>query len=332
MFDNVATTIPTTSVAIVLAGLAALGWGPSRCATELDIPVAALAIDGAIEVGHAAALLDLLSTVGGAGAGARAGARIPPGALGLMDHLCGAAATGREALVELTRYFRLVASGTSLSLRGNALVLEMPPALSANYRRLLAQLLFALLCQRLRARGGPRITPTRVELPGVGSPAEELPWDMVVDRSEVAALQFATGSLDTPLVSADPSLHALLRRYASVELAQRPAVHSVHDQVVEVLIRSQPSVSVSASDVAKTLGMSGRSLRRALKAEGFTFSDVRTAYLRSVAEEALRDPHRTIGEVGWLLGYSEPSAFHRAFRRWTGLTPEVFRRRGQICP
>jgi AraC-like DNA-binding protein len=51
--------------------------------------------------------------------------------------------------------------------------------------------------------------------------------------------------------------------------------------------------------------------------------------VRAVAEQALLDPSRTIGEVGWLLGYSEPSAFHRAFRRWTGTTPQRFREPGR---
>ncbi len=93
-----------------------------------------------------------------------------------------------------------------------------------------------------------------------------------------------------------------------------------------------PGRPPGADEVARALGMSSRALRRALADQGTRYSDVRDAALLGVAIRALEDPARTVAEVGWLLGYSEPSAFHRAFRRWTTTTPELFRPAGHFGP
>jgi AraC-like DNA-binding protein len=78
--------------------------------------------------------------------------------------------------------------------------------------------------------------------------------------------------------------------------------------------------------VAKRLGLTARSLQRRLKDENTSFNavreDVRQQLSRRYLEEGL-----SIAEISFLLGFSEPSAFFRAFKRWTGLTPVEARRR-----
>ena len=63
-------------------------------------------------------------------------------------------------------------------------------------------------------------------------------------------------------------------------------------------------------------------------------SEIREDLLRDRAEELLREHRAPIGEVSYLLGYAEPSNFHRAFRRWSGLTPAQWRERQhrQVVP
>jgi AraC-like DNA-binding protein len=72
--------------------------------------------------------------------------------------------------------------------------------------------------------------------------------------------------------------------------------------------------------------MSARSLQRRLGDEGTSFDAVIDELRRDLAHRYLADPRIAIAEVAYLLGFSEPSAFHRAFKRWTGATPSEARR------
>jgi AraC-like DNA-binding protein len=72
--------------------------------------------------------------------------------------------------------------------------------------------------------------------------------------------------------------------------------------------------------VAKRLGLTSRSLQRRLKDEQTTFNAIREDVRRELAQRYLADG-LAIAEISFLLGFSEPSAFFRAFKRWTGTTP-----------
>jgi AraC-like DNA-binding protein len=82
----------------------------------------------------------------------------------------------------------------------------------------------------------------------------------------------------------------------------------------------------SVEDVAKELAVSARTLQRRLEQEGTTFGGVCDDARRTAALEHLRNPRVAIKEAAFLLGFSEPSTFYRAFRRWTGDTPANYRR------
>jgi AraC-like DNA-binding protein len=75
--------------------------------------------------------------------------------------------------------------------------------------------------------------------------------------------------------------------------------------------------------------MSVRTLNRGLAAEGTTYREVLEQIRRELASRHLANAQSSIGEVAFLLGFSELSAFHRAFKRWTGQTPAEFRRRNR---
>jgi AraC-like DNA-binding protein len=79
--------------------------------------------------------------------------------------------------------------------------------------------------------------------------------------------------------------------------------------------------------VAKQMAMSARTLQRQLKERGVDFKQLTDATRRRFAVNYLKDRKNTLTEVAFLLGYSELSAFNRAFKRWTGSTPLDYRRR-----
>ena len=81
--------------------------------------------------------------------------------------------------------------------------------------------------------------------------------------------------------------------------------------------------------VARDLAMSSRTLQRRLAADGLSYHELLDRVRRETAETCLGDASLAIAEVAYLTGYSEPAAFHRAFRRWTGVTPQAFRQRSE---
>jgi AraC-like DNA-binding protein len=78
-------------------------------------------------------------------------------------------------------------------------------------------------------------------------------------------------------------------------------------------------------EIAGQIGITKRTLRRRLADCGLSFRQLRHDLLRSCAEQMLRDDRLPVAEVSYLLGYAEPSNFHRAFRRWTGFSPGEWR-------
>jgi AraC-like DNA-binding protein len=77
-------------------------------------------------------------------------------------------------------------------------------------------------------------------------------------------------------------------------------------------------------EVARELGMSARSLRRRLQSEGISFSDLVTRNRVVTSKRLLEQPGASIQEIAFAMGFASPSAFHRAFKRWTGLTPKQY--------
>jgi AraC-like DNA-binding protein len=89
-----------------------------------------------------------------------------------------------------------------------------------------------------------------------------------------------------------------------------------------VLRDGEPSIE----HLAPRLGVSVRSLQRRLREAGTSYKQVLDQVRHDLALRYLTAGELSIGEVAFLLGFSEPSAFHRAFKRWTGSTPGEFRR------
>jgi AraC-like DNA-binding protein len=94
-------------------------------------------------------------------------------------------------------------------------------------------------------------------------------------------------------------------------------------RVREFLTRS---LSAGLDEAARELGVSARTLHRRLRVEGSSFRAVKDALRRSLALAHLEKTRKSIAEIAAELGYSEPSAFFRAFQAWTGEAPSVHRR------
>jgi AraC-like DNA-binding protein len=81
-------------------------------------------------------------------------------------------------------------------------------------------------------------------------------------------------------------------------------------------------------DVARSLGMSERTLARKLSDEGLNFTEILQQLRRDLAVRYLDDQKLHVSKIAWLLGFNELSAFTHAFKRWTGKTPREMRTAG----
>lgn len=102
---------------------------------------------------------------------------------------------------------------------------------------------------------------------------------------------------------------------------------------VKAHLRAIPaSAWPSFEELARHLRMPASSLRRRLAAEGQAYMEIKDELRRRMAERLLNEDERSVGEIASELGFSEPSAFHRAFKKWTEHSPGAFRRRAHEGP
>ena len=132
--------------------------------------------------------------------------------------------------------------------------------------------------------------------------------------------------LDRQVPPADERLYPVLKQYLDGVLAEMPRedrlLASIRRAVGEALHDGNPSLE----RVAKKSALSQRTLQRRLAQHGVDFKWLVEDTRHRFALSYLREPNHTLTEIACLLGYSEVSAFNRAFRRWTGATPSNFRR------
>ena len=132
-------------------------------------------------------------------------------------------------------------------------------------------------------------------------------------------------ALDLRIAETNRYAHDLLNRHAAMLLSELERADSVGGQVQRYILDTLRTGRSTIESCAAGLNMSRRTLHRKLREEGVSFQDLQDAIRRRLAFEYLSQPHVSTAEVALMLGYSEPSAFHRAFKNWTGATATVYR-------
>ena len=140
-------------------------------------------------------------------------------------------------------------------------------------------------------------------------------------------IHIATSALGLPMLKADPAIVAFFDPYMDklllrAERSPRRATDDVKDVLAKNLRGSVPTLE----EVAAALNVSGRTLRRRLKSEGSSFQSLVDETRFACAKNHIAAGQLSLSTIAFLLGFSEPSAFHRAFRRWAGMTPQAFAR------
>ena len=250
------------------------------------------------------------------------------GALGLALKT---ASTVREALERIVRYVFVLTDSLGYELREGSPEATFAMVGRAPHRRgacVANEGALAAVTSLLRQISADPITPSSVCFRHA-APRDPAPHraffgcPIRFDQPE-DALRFDRDTLASRPPLGDEGLSAFL--LAQLE-GLRPRVDRslegrVHRAVTDALCDGPPS----RAQIARALGMSERTLHRRLADVGLTFRSVTNRARRDVAESLLALPDHTLAEVAFLTGFSDQSAFQRAFKRWSGQTPLAFRR------
>ncbi|MFZ1806986.1 MAG: AraC family transcriptional regulator ligand-binding domain-containing protein [Cyclobacteriaceae bacterium] len=141
-------------------------------------------------------------------------------------------------------------------------------------------------------------------------------------------ITYKTKDLETRTAKADKNINQFLverveEETSGIELSGDKIVQDVENLIITALPSGIPSIA----RLSEHLGMSNRTLTRRLSESGFTYRDLIKKSQESVSKELLKNSARNVAEIAFETGFSEQSAFNRAFKRWTGLSPVEYRKK-----
>lgn len=238
-----------------------------------------------------------------------------------------------EALSRIGHYSRLIHDGEKWTWETNGKVLKIGvtvpgvhiPTPEANFQWIMANIV--LQCRRLT---GLDCVPLKVgfqyKQPEDVSPYRRLFRAPLEFEQPVNEIIFDARLLDQPFPSANPGLFAVLDRYIMELLAKLPQKESLVDSVRREISVGLRSGNPGLEAIAFRLGIASRTLQRKLKEAGTSHQELLDEMRHELSIHYLQERQMAVCEVAFLLGFSETSAFHRAFKRWTGSTPGEFRR------
>lgn len=302
---------------------------------EVDLPAGP---DARIPLALEQALWDEAARrTGDAAFGLHAAELLRPGAFEVLDYAVRTAPTVRAAVQRLVRYNRIVHDTAEFTLHEQGGLARIEHALrggGVTQSRHGAEFTLAAVLVLGRQISGSNLRARAVAFHHGRAPdaviAEHVRLFGVEPRfaDRVNALELDSATLDLGCPASDPALSRVIERHAEALLAAMPPLATgVADRVRALLAGALGVGDATLSRVAAKLKMSERTLQRKLAEESVSFDALVDDFRRELALRYLADPKIAVAEVAYLLGYSEPSPFHRAFKRWTGITPTEARRR-----
>src|SRR5262245_31784795 len=259
-----------------------------------------------------------------------------PAHFGVLGHAWLSSETLRTGLERLKRYHRLVGErgvttlditrrGVKVCFRAN----RGDPA-AVPVAAVFVDIAMAVLLDMCRMNAGAALRPVAVSLRRL-EPEESAVYErffgcQVRFRAEENALVLSAQDADRPLPSANRQLAAVFDKMLAEELGRLDRADVVSRCRAEVLQHLE-SGEMTEEDMAKRLHMSRRTLQRRLAEADTNYLRLVDATRKDLALRYIEDATRSITDVAFTLGFSQQSAFTRAFKRWTGLNPTEYRAR-----
>ena len=260
-----------------------------------------------------------------------------PATYDVLGYIAYSSSNVGEALVRLTQYIKILHLGTALTLEVNNQVAHVTHTLIEHLMPTPAafdQWVIATLVQWIKLATGTDWTPQQVRFEHIQPDSISLYQEFfrapLMFKQPANELIFDADQLDLPIQEADNSLCEMLERYAQEKLSKLPHSKSFLDNVRHIIIQKLGSGEISLAKIAKALGYAPRTLQRKLGDADVSYQQLLDEIRQELSIHYLGEGQIAISEVAFLLGFSEASAFHRAFRRWTGTSPREFRHKSGV--
>jgi len=244
-----------------------------------------------------------------------------------------ASGTLEEAYRRLERYSAIFTTAAKIRVTERSDILRLTVAsqhgVSAEPIGAVIDAFVSIVIHMSRVVYGPDFGPLRVELAHEGSGCRQKRREFFRCPVEYQATQNAL------TVSRHVASQALASGNAELAHANERVIKDYLDRIVDgpttmqvraQFIRDLSSGAIHAEIVAAELNMSTRTLQRRLRDEGASYTMILDDTRRELAQRLTEDKKMTLSEISYLLGFSEVSSFSRSFRRWTGLSPTVYRK------
>ena len=267
------------------------------------------------------------------------GSYITPEFSGILGYLGMSSLTLGDALGYFERYQTLLygGEGANIERRGDNILCQWTPADGIVHKESDETLIAALVCFTRLLTGDESQNPARIGF--MHAKPEDVSAYQTLFRCEVS---FSCRSLyiETPVNQAglpskesNPTLGAILEQHAQVMLDELPSNENELLGKVRQTIKDAISAGVATQEqVAKNLGLSSRTLHRKLLEHGVQFNVLLQDIRYQIAKQYLDEGQLSISVIAHKMGYSEQSAFTRAFKKWSGVTPIAYAKGEQSTP
>lgn len=256
-----------------------------------------------------------------------------PGNLGVLGHALLASSTLRTALTRIERYWRILGERATAHVADNAdgfrfvyVLSDADPVVAS----VLPDCVLSVVLDMCRTNTGEAICPLRVTLKR-SRPADPEPWihfyGCPVEFDAVEnEFMLSRDIVDRLLPASNRSLAGMFDKLLAEQLAKL-SMDDVVSRAKAAFVEQLASGEPSGEEIARSLHMSRRTFQRKLAEAETTYQRLVDDTRREMALRYIDDEVMSITDITFLLGFSGHSAFSRAFKRWTGLSPSDYRGR-----
>jgi AraC-like DNA-binding protein len=268
--------------------------------------------------------------------GLKAGLQIESGDFDVVESAARSAPTFREGILCMARYFRLMNEASEVTLEESGETASWCHRTTAGFPQNAAVNDFVISSAATFARRNVSVWEPPIELcvthekPSYAEEYERMFSAPVRFGAAFTGFVIRRARLEIPMLGANPRVSAAFELHAQQLLNRLRAADGIAGRVRAVVEADLGAGGATMPSTAKRLAMSVATLRRRLEEEGTTYSEILDDLRKKLAERYVRDRSPAISEIAFLLGFSNVTAFHRAFRRWTGVAPSEYRARARV--
>jgi len=331
-------TVSVTVLSQMFLYLTSLGINPDDFLRSLDLdpepfksPDTRLPIETYLHIQDSAA-----EYTGDRNFGLHMGEYAEPGSWSILGYLMMNCKTLGEAFEKAGRYSRVIGNliDGKVEIKFNRVkVIYYTPPHAPKMSRHCFESTFASSVRMMRTLSGRDLSPLEVTFI-YPEPEDRGEYDRVFKcpvhfghKHNSMTLDLSIGNV--PVLMANPGLLDYFERYAQEFIAGLERKDATTQAVTKIILANLDNENLSIRSVAKEMAMSVRTLQNRLSAEGVVFSDLMCDIRQRLAKRYLSEDY-TVEQITYLLGFSEPSSFRKAFKKWLGMTPREYRE--QVFP